>query len=253
MAGFVTRFGTAFGVAALGASLAAIPAAIRIGAADAPACGTMNAWMVLAGVGVGPMLAAIVVLRGARVGLKAFGGPGADTRLAAFVLWAFLLLGSLIALGALLRATTHHHALAGVTFAIGAVVVALALALVALRLGAMVSPLTPGTRRVLYAAGAAVLLGLCTFVANRFRAGGSLGTGLLGVSIVDFLAFGIVATFGSRPELVERRLLALLGPPAVATLLVVGISAFRACPPMLEATKGHAPLYSRVLVELSPD
>ena len=108
-------------------------------------------------------------------------------------------------------------------------------------------------REGLRAKGAAVLLGLCTFVANRFRAGGSLGTGLLGVSIVDFLAFGIVATFGSRPELVERRLLALLGPPAVATLLVVGISAFRACPPMLEATKGHAPLYSRVLVELSPD
>jgi hypothetical protein len=251
MAGLVTRFGTTIGVGTLGAAVAAVPAAIRVGARVVPACGTYSAWLVLAWAGVGPMLIAIVLFRGARVGLKAFGGEGRGARLAAFVLWALLEVGGLVLLGALLRATTHHHALAGVTFALAAVALAVGLALLSMRVAKEVSALAPGSRRLVLVGAALVIVLAVAMVARRFGLDASGGLGVTGATIVDLLAFFIVATFASRPEFVERRVLAILGPPAAATLLVLGVSAIRACPQIADATRGHAPVYSSAVDQWS--
>ena len=252
MAGLVTRFGTTFAVGALGAAVAAIPAAIRVGARAVPACATSSAWLVLAGAGMCPMLIAIVLFRGARVGLKAFGGEGRGTRLAAFVLWACLELCALVVLGAVLRATTHHHALAGVTFALVSLAAAIGLAVVAMRVAAMISALPAAPRRVALGVGGVVIAMAGALVVRRWGLDPSAGMGITGATIVDLLAFFIVATFASRPEFVERRFLALLGPPAAATLVVLSVSAIRACPQIADAARGHAPVYSQALGQWSP-
>lgn len=246
MPGFVLRFGTTFGAGVLGAAVAAIPAAIRVAAGAVPACSPYNAWLMLTVAGVVPMVIAIVLLRGARVGLKAFGGPGKWTRFSGFVLWAFLEVVSLVCLGALLRAKTHHHALAGATFALVSLAGSVGLALVITRIAGIVSALPESPRRLVVGGGAVLLALAGAAIVRRFGVDVA-GSGGTGATIVDMLAFFIVATFASRPEFVERRALALLGPPAAATVLVLGASAFRACPQVLDATKGHAPLYSPAL------
>jgi hypothetical protein len=252
MAGFITRFGTTFGVGALGACVASIPAAIRVGAGDMPACGAYNAWLVLAGAGLGPMLVAVALLRGARVGLKAFGGPGQGPRFTAFLLWAGLELGMLVLLGALLRATTHHHALAGVTFALVSLLGSVGLAVFSVRTVAVVLALPDWLRPFTVGMGLLVLSFTVALAARRAGLDAPGSMGVAGATIVDLLAFFIVATFASRAQFVEARWLALLGPPAAATLLVLGVSAFRACPQIAEAASGHAPLYSQTLVRWQP-
>src|SRR5260370_19944491 len=115
----VLRFGTAVGLAAGAALAPALPATMRISGALASGHGLGHVWLALAAATLGPMVAAIVVLRGAREGLRAFGGSGAGLRIYGVGLWLASLLVGLSLFGGILRATTHHHALAGVTFACG--------------------------------------------------------------------------------------------------------------------------------------
>jgi FtsH-binding integral membrane protein len=248
-ASLVARLGTAFGASAFGALVATVPAAIRAVGAGHPDSSPLDVWMALGGLAVGPMLVAIVLLRGARGGLAAFGGPEASMRLAAVVVWAALEFGALVGLGALLRATTHHHALAGVTFAAGALAAATALGLIVRRLAAIAS--APHARRPVLAA---VAVTLAVFVALGVRELGarhdpSSASG--GAVVVDLLAFGIVATLASRPEVVRRRLLSIVGPPIAATLLVLGLSTVRSSPSVVEAVRAEAPLYAVVIDECS--
>jgi hypothetical protein len=250
MGGFLERFGTAFGAGALGAAVAAIPAGIRMGAgsgSQTPTCSPYCAWVVLATGGLAPMLISIFLLRAARVGLKAFGGPGRGTRFAGVILWGWLELLTLVAVGALLRARTHHHALAGVTFALGSLAVSGGLALVTTRFARIVSALPDGQRRPALVAGLLAIAVLGALVLRRSGLDGSDGLGRAGATIIDLLAFCIVATFASRPDLSSRRLLALVALPATAALVFVGASSLQACPQVIDAARGAAPLYSQVL------
>jgi hypothetical protein len=247
MAEVVVRLGSGFGAAALGAAVAAVPAGIRVGACEAPGCSPYSAWVALALGGLAPMLIAIFLLRAARVGLKAFGGPGRGTRFAGLVLWGWFELLTLVAVGGLLRSRTHHHALAGVTFALGALVLSGGLALLAMRLVAIASGLPDGQRRPALAFGLVAVAVVGVLVLRRSGLDGSDGLGPAGSIIIDLLAFCIVATFASRPDLANVRLLAFVAGPATVALVVVGASALRACPQVLDAAKGSAPLYSQVL------
>src|SRR5258708_6925172 len=87
----VLRFGTAVGHAEASAMAGALPAALRVGAGLGAGLGqdaTGRVWTGLAAVSLVPMVAAVVVLRGAREGLRAFGGPGAELRAYGVGLWA---------------------------------------------------------------------------------------------------------------------------------------------------------------------
>src|SRR6476646_2260137 len=101
----VTRFGSAVFAGTAASLLASIPAALRIAPAADADLGVSGVWLGLAGAALVPMVALVPVLRGARRG---FGS----------VLWTLASLDALRVWGALLRKTTHHHALAGTTFAL---------------------------------------------------------------------------------------------------------------------------------------
>ena len=101
---------------------------------------------------------------------------GEDAPLVAWALaaWTTLTFLALAALGALLRATTHHHGLAGVTFSLGGVVIGGGLALVVRRLAAMARAADPWGRAALLVSTLIALGSAMVAVAVRVvRAGGS--------------------------------------------------------------------------------
>lgn len=155
----VLRFGTAVGLAAAAAMACALPAALRVGPGLAQD-GTGRVWTGLAAASLVPMVSAVVVLRGAREGLRAFGGPEAELRAYGVALWASSLLVALTLLGSVLRAATHQHALAGVTFAFGALGMAIGLALVCVRLVAILRGASAAVR-----GGLALALAMVIFAA----------------------------------------------------------------------------------------
>ena len=248
----VLRFGTAVGLAAAAALAAALPAAMRVGSAAGQE-GTARAWTGLAAAALVPMVGAVVVLRGAREGLRAFGGPGADLRAYGVGLWGASLLVVLALYGSVLRATTHHHALAGVTFALGAVALAVGLALVTVRVVAILrsgppgAPLSPSLRG--FAVGLAVFafaavgwIGLRFLHAASRDAASAPAAGM----VVDVLAFALAALFAARRSLVLRRAVAVVGPPVAVAIAALGFSALRDAP-LRAAIDERAPAFAPVV------
>jgi hypothetical protein len=243
----VLRFGTAVGLAAAAAMAGALPAALRVGAGLGQD-GTGRVWTALAAASLVPMVVAVVVLRGAREGLRAFGGPDAELRAYGVALWAASLLVALTLLGAVLRATTHQHALAGATFAFGAVGVAVGLALVCVRVVAILRGVSAGARR-----GLALVLAM-----GAFGAIGAIGMGFLHAAsqepasapakgmVVDLLAFSLAAVFAARRSLASRRAVAVVGPPVAVAIMALGISALRDAP-LRAAIDDRAPAFASVV------
>lgn len=224
-AAFVVRFGSAVCLGALAALGAVLPAAVRVGPAVSAETSTLRVWLALAAAALVPAILAVVVLRGARVGLRAFAGPGVGLRIFGVGLWLASLLVMLSLYGRLLRATTHHHGLAGVTFAIGALVFAIVSGLVCARIVAMAreAPAFARGGLMLMLGGAAVLALL--FIGVRFVHGAAHDAASYGAAgtVVDVLAFGLAALLASNPALVGRRALAILGPPAAVVLVALGL------------------------------
>src|SRR5258706_15175327 len=104
----VVRFGAVVGAGVLAAAIATIPAGMRV-APTVPGEVPLDVWLTLAACAMPPAIVAVAILRGAREGLRAFGGPQASASAFGFVLWLFATFGVMVILGAVLRATTHHH------------------------------------------------------------------------------------------------------------------------------------------------
>src|SRR5262249_28059717 len=117
----VTRFGTVIGGGVLAAIASSLPAELRLGDGGST-FRALQQWLALAALLTPTGIAAVAVLRRARVGLKIVAGERATLVAAGLLWWAVLELGILSAFGAVLRAKTHHHGLAGVTFAIFALI-----------------------------------------------------------------------------------------------------------------------------------
>lgn len=235
----VTRLGTLVGAAALAALAASIPAALRIVQADHVSGGRV--WLALASVALAPMVVLVGLLRSARAGLRAFRGEGSGARTFGFVLWLAATSAALVVYGGVLRATTHHHALAGVTFALGALVIAGALAILVGRFVALALTRSPLARTTLFAALSVVL----TF--------GLIGVGVpvaralvpaTGALLLDVLALGISAAFASRASLSPRRVLARVGPPVALSVLAFGFAVLRSSPTLGDVIHARAPLFA---------
>jgi hypothetical protein len=188
-----------------------------------------RAWLALAAAALGPMVAAIVVLRGAGEGLRAFAGPGALLRVFGIGLWLGTLLLTLTWFGSLLRATTHHHALAGVTYAFGALALAVGLGLVAARIVVMLRDARPEVRvAAIGALSGAVAIAFAYMAARVGRAAShDSASSAAAASVIDVFAFALSALLASRRALGAPRILALVGPPLAVVVLAVGISALR--------------------------
>jgi hypothetical protein len=244
----VVRFGTAVGLGAVAALAAVLPATMRVALAAGDRAGSARVWLALGAAALGPMVASVVVLRGAREGLRAFGGPGAGLRAFGLGLWLASLLVAFTLFGRVLRANTHHHGLAGVTFAFGALAAAIASALVCARVVALARTAPDFARRGLVAIlGTAAVLGL-TYVGMRFVRGASQDAASYGAAgtVVDVLAFALAAFFASRRSLGGRRVIALVGPPVAVVVVALGASTLRDAP-VREAIGERAPAFAPVI------
>jgi hypothetical protein len=218
-----------------------LPAMVRVSSALPGSAPGVRAWAALATAALGPMVLAVVVLRRARRELRTFAGSRARLIAFGFALWLALLLVTLAIFGSVLRATTHHHALAGVTFAFGALALAAGLGLLC---GRLVAILAGGSERV--RRWGIVLLGTLAVAAVAYMAVGFLGavekdptSAKAAGTVVDVLAFAITAYIVSRRGEPSRWSLALAGPPLAVFLAALGITALRD-PPVREAIVDRA-------------
>ncbi len=215
------------GAGAGAAIVCVLPAALRVASHGEP--GVAPALVSLAACALAPMIAAVAVLRGAREGMRAFAGPGAGLRAFGVGLWLATLLVGLSIFGSVLRASTHHHALAGVTYAFGALAFAVADALVCARVMAIARAMPDRGRRVLLLA-LALAVGILLFaVGVRFVRAASKDDASFAAAgtVVDVLAFVLAAIFAGRLRQAWRRPLALVGPPVAVIVAVVGIVELR--------------------------
>jgi hypothetical protein len=238
-----TRFGTAVGLAVVASALASGPAALRVSSAPDGASG---AWPALAAALFFPMLGAIYLLRRTRQGVRAFAGTGAEIRALGLFLFSALLVVTMALLGAGLRATTHHHALAGVTFAIVTFVAALVLAPISAHTARIVVRWVTEKKVIRVATAGAFLIGgalLVALSAARVGSGASL-TAPAAAVVVDLLAFAMAALLASRPDLKNRRILAIFGPPVAAALFALGLATLHASAPLDTAIHERAPAFA---------
>jgi hypothetical protein len=234
-------FGGTVGAATLGAAIATAPAMLRIEDGSAR-CGPLGTWAILVAITLVPMGVAVLVLRRARGGFAALGSRESLAPVLTVLFWLASTFVSLVILGAALRARTHHRALGGVVFALGALAVNVALGLFSLRLAKLVRRLP---RWVLWTLGVAFFAGLGFLVAfaraQMAESGPPLPTAE-SAKLVDGVAFVVSALLASGSPLVPRRSLALIGPPLAVVMLVLGVSSARTCPRLRETLGEDAPL-----------
>jgi hypothetical protein len=148
--------------------------------------------------------------------------------------------------GAILRSRTHHHALAGVTFAITALFLSLVLALIWKRFAALTRR-TPRLRAITVAVSIGLMMAIALAQHGWIRERAPALLTAEGAKLVDVLAFALGALVASGRRFVNRRALALVGPPLAAIVLVLGASSLRACPSLRETLYGRAPAASWIV------
>ena len=234
----VTRFGTAVGAGAIASLVASVPAALRVAHDADSRFGPLGVWLALAAASLVPTTLAVGVLRGTRRGLAAFGGEGTGARALALIPWGLASTFVLLVLAAGLRATTHHHALAGATFGLFGLAIVLALALAAVRVASITAKWPPAVVLVVMG-GAVALLGILLLYFSVRVARVSPSTVAL---VVDVLAYVIAAGFMSRAPLAGNRVFAIVGPPLSTLLFVFGLSSLKGAPAVPAAVHARAPL-----------
>jgi choline-sulfatase len=235
----LARAGSLFGTGTLAALLGAIPAAAR---AAHDGGGALRAWTALAACAVIPLVGAVAFARTARDGARSVTGDEAPLVPWAIATWAMMSFLALAAFGAVLRATTHHHGLAGVTFAIGGLLIGGALALVVRRLLQMARAADPWGRSALVVCVMALLI--CALLVVVFRVARAGGAEVPSAALVDTLAFVIAAGALSRQTFARITWLAVAGLPVAAGVLGLGWALLARDPALVEAIGAHAPLFA---------
>lgn len=244
----ILQFGTAVGLGAAGSVACALPATMRVADVVATTEGLPRVWVALAADALGPMVATVLVLRAAREGARAFtAGTDGELRGYGVGLWLASLLVMLSIFASVLRATTHHHALAGVTYAFGALALSIGWGLVCARLVVILREMSERSRRLVGGTLAVTTGAALTWVAVRFLRAASedASSAAAAATVVDVLAFAIAAGFAARPSFAVHRAPALVGPPVALAILALGLSTLHDAP--LRAAIGeHAPAFSPV-------
>jgi len=200
-----------------------------------------------------PMILSVLTLRQARVGLRAFASGDAKKRNASLAIWIGAFYFVLLASGTVLRAKTHHHPLAGATFALAAGAGAIFLVPVSLRLGAIFARWQNENRHMAVVSVAAILLvsalGFALVLTRTFPPGATLSP-VVSANLVDVLAFVIAALLASSREFEARRVLALFGPPVAVAFFVLGARYLLATPAIGATIAQRAPAFGPAVVML---
>jgi len=208
--------------------------------------GVAVVWLALAACLTVPASLAVALVRGARGGLRAFAREDGSVAAWSVVSWALSSLMALTALGALLRATTHHHGLAGVTFALVGLALALSIALAIRRIAAIARDSDPFARSALLGASLVALvvaLLLVLFRAARVPDDAAL-TGATADTLIDSLAFAMAVGILSRPEITRAVWLARAGIPLALGVVALGLALLTRDPSLAAGIRAHAPLLS---------
>lgn len=228
----LVRFGSAALVAFVVALAATLPGALR-------ACASAHAslfhmWSALGASAAIPALLLVFLLRSARVGAR--GVSFSPALVLTILFWGVSSHLLLSLFGAKLRATTHHHALAGVTYALVACVVIVLLGALSWRAASLVHRFVGG-------GWLRVVVLIVSLIAIVVIAGPAVrNVHPYSETLLDSVGLLLFATFGSRSEF-ERRSLARLGPPLFLLLLVLGVWVLRTSF-VTEDALAKAPLFS---------
>jgi hypothetical protein len=245
------------------ALVASLPAAWRIaGEHVAP----LEGWLATAGL-LCPLVALLVAAaRGARRAMGAMAPAGGLSPLVGTALWALASLPATAVVGAVLKANTHHRALAGATFAVLALFVHLGAALVAWRVTSLLLPRVrvrpPSARTVLalvLGAGALVLFAVTLTSAALAEAPSPAPSSAasLPALLVDgaFVLFATLVAAAIDIPLDRRKDVAWLGAGALVFVAAVGLVFVGRSAALARAVVTRAPLAGAVVeaVGLSPD
>lgn len=248
-ASLVTRFGTVVGAGVLAAIIASVPATLRIGDGGL-AMRAMEVWGSLAALASPLAVLGVGVLRRARAGVRIAVGPH-GALLAGAVLWFCVLeLGVLGAFGALLRAKTHHHGLAGVTFALFALASGLVMALLAWRGARALGRADETVQRGALGVAALASFLAVVLVGVRLARSPELGTA---AALVDGIALAVAVFFASSHALARVKALAIAGVPVAAVVLVLGLSTVRGQPQLEADIARVAPIHAVMLGTVGHD
>jgi hypothetical protein len=193
-----------------------------------------KAWLALAACALIPAFVLVAALPRALGVLATLDAEKARARWVGLFSWLFMMQLALFAVGTILRRSTHHHALAGVTFAIVAVGAAVVLALVAARL-AVIATKSELTARAAVVASAVLAVGALAFVARSLSEIGR-------TSLIDAAAFVVAVGLASRAP--RSTWVAFGGAPIALLVFVLGTVFLRNSGAVMEVSIDVlAPLY----------
>ena len=239
----VMRLGTVVGGGVLAAIASSLPAELRIGDGGS-VFRAIEQWLALAALLTPLAILAVAVLRRGRVGLRILAGDRGPLFAAAMLWWAVLELGVLSVFGSVLRAKTHQHALAGVTFAILALVSGLVVALLASRGVGLLLRMPPSGHRVALIVAASAAFIVVALVGIRTSRAIGLHTA---AAMVDGLALVVSSAIASSRAMSRWRPLAVAGVPIAAAILLLGFACVRAEPDLQGLLIEGAPVHAWVL------
>jgi hypothetical protein len=225
----LVQVGALLGFGAGAALACTAPAMLRVSAVLAGDAPVVRAWAALSAAALGPMMASIVVLRAGRYGLRVFAEPGGGVAAFGVAIWLAMMFVSLALFGGLLSATTHLHALAAVTFASGALVIAVGGGLTCARVVALLRASSPAVGRWVMGAMAACAVVAVASLGARFArvVWQDPASAVAAATVADVVSFGLAATAAALGFRSARRALALVGPPVAVFLAALGITILR--------------------------
>lgn len=225
-ASLVTRFGTAVGAGLVCALLASIAPAVRLGGSLLP----------LVALATPAAIALVGVLRRARAGARVVVGDRGAPFVLGLSLWAILELAFSFAFASVLRKHTHHHGLAGVTFAVVASGAGIVLALLVARIAARATRLSARAQRALAAGSAALAFGALAAAGTQAPA-----------AVFDAIVLATSCLLASSRAVAQRRVLALAGVPAAAVVVALGFATLHRGAVSAEALASGAPIHALLL------
>lgn len=252
-AGWMSQLGAtclrALGVVAL----ASVPTALRTSGAGG---NFLEGLLVGMGVLLPIVLGALALSRAAQRGFRLLLGTASPSRaILGLALWIGLATPLFVALGAFLKATTHHRGLAGGTFGVLGLVGAAVAALLAQRLvGLGRSLVARGVRPWIPAAGGAAVavLPLLAVAMPLTLRGDDPGAAAVRAAIIDGAIVAVATALAASTELGASlgRVARLAAVPAAVVIFVGAAARIESSPPLARAMKAGGGLASTILAAL---